>query len=199
MPDNYEGLEPLEEQKALTPEQQLSIQERATKPVETYTGPSFMLLANTGSLAPAWWSTTRDQYLSRNWQQCPLFAGAVFNIAAKLATIPPIIEPRDPTMKSHRDQAERFAVRLYEGSEFGQGWLEFAMRWHQDRWYQDNGAFAEILGYGSKAGPITGSPVGIANLDAQRCTRTGNPQWPVVYTQAGTGKKFKLHYTRVIY
>lgn len=199
MADNYEGLEPLEEQKALTPEQKLSVQERATKPVDTYTGPNFMILANTGSLAPAWWSTQRDQYLSRNWQQCPLFAGALFNVGAKLSTIPPIIEPRDPTMKSQRDQAERFSIRLFEGSEFGQGWLEFAMRFYQDRWTQDNGAAAEVLGYGPKSGPIQGMPVGLANLDSQRCTRTGNPQWPIVYTQAGSGKRFKLHYTRVIF
>ena len=134
-----DGLEPLQEQKEIPLEQQLSVQERATRAVTednagTPYGLSFMLLADTGNLAPYWWSWAREQYLARNWQKCPLYAGAVFNIGAKLSTIPPIIEPRDPTLKSERERAEEFAVKLYEGSEFGVGWLEFAMKWFQDRW-----------------------------------------------------------------
>ena len=194
----YEGLEPLE--KRVTLEQQLSVQERATRDVqEQGMGLSFMLLADTGSLVPYWWSWNREYYLAREWQKCPLFAGAVFNIAAKLATIPPIIEPRDPSLKSERDRAEEFAVRLYEGSEFGVGWLEFAMKWFQARWNSDNGAFAEVLGAGRKDGPILGPAVGLANLDSMRCSRTGNAEWPIIYTQEHTGKKFKLHRSRVIY
>jgi hypothetical protein len=155
----YEGLEPLEKQVSL--EQQLSVQERATRDVqEQGMGLSFMLMADTGSLAPYWWSWARENYLSREWQKCPLYAGAVFNIAAKLSTIPPIIEPRDPSLKSERNRAEEFAIRLYEGSEFGVGWLEFAMKWFQDRWNSDNGAFAEVLGRGPKDGPFIGIPAG---------------------------------------
>lgn len=201
---DYEGLEPLEEQKAVSPEQLLSVQERATRAVDesnagTPYGLSFMLLADTGGLAPYWWSWSREYYLAKNWQKCPLFAGAVFNIGAKLSTIPPIIEPRDPSLKVERDRAEQFSIRLTEGSEFGVGWLEFAMKWFQDRWLSDNGAFAEVLGQGRKDGPIIGTPVGLANLDSQCCWRTGNAEWPVVYRQEGTGKKFKLHRSRVIY
>ena len=200
----YEGLEPLQEQKAIPIEQQLSVQERASRAVDpdnagTPYGISFMVMADTGNLAPYWWSWSRESYLARNWQKCPLYAGAVFNIAAKLSTIPPIIEPRDPSLKSERDRAEQFSIRLMEGSEFGVGWLEFAMKWFQDRWNADNGAFAEVLGRGQKDGPIIGAPVGIANLDSNCCWRTGNPEWPVVYKQETTGKKYKLHRSRVIY
>jgi hypothetical protein len=199
-----DGREPLQEQKEIPLAQQLSVQERATRMVDednasTPYGLSFMLLADTGNLAPYWWSWAREQYLARNWQQCPLFAGAVFNIGAKLSTIPPIIEPRDPTLKSERERAEEFSVRLYEGSEFGVGWLEFAMKWFQDRWNSDNGAFAEVLGKGRKDGPIKGAPVGLANLDSNCCWRTGHAEWPIVYRQELSGKKFKLHRSRVIY
>lgn len=200
--NDHEGYEPLEEQKSL--EQQLSVQERATRVVSednagTPFGLSFMLLADTGNLSPYWWSWAREQYLATNWQKCPLFAGAVFNIGAKLSTIPPIIEPRDPSLKSERDRAEKFAISLVEGSEFGVGWLEFAMKWFQARWLSDNGAFAEILGRGPKDGPIIGPAVGLANMDSMCCWRTGHPEWPVVYKQELTGKKYKLHRSRVIF
>ena len=202
--NDHEGYEPLEEQKAVSPEQALSVQERATRVVSednasTPYGLSFMLLADTGNLAPYWWSWAREQYLARNWQQCPLYAGAVFNIGAKLSTIPPIIEPRDPSLKSERDRAEQFAISLVEGSEFGVGWLEFAMKWFQARWNSDNGACAEILGRGRKDGPIIGAPVGLANMDSMQCSRTGHPEWPIVYKQELSGKKFKLHHSRVIF
>ena len=201
---DHEGYEPLEEQKATTPEQRLSVQERATRVVTednagTPMGLSFMLLADTGSLAPYWWSWTREAYLMRNWQKCPLYAGAVFNIGAKLSTIPPIVEPRDPSLKTERDRAEKFAISLIEGSEFGVGWLEFAMKWFQARFNTDNGAFGEVLGRGPKDGPIIGSPVGLANLDSSCCWRTGHPEWPIVYKQELSGRKFKLHRDRVIF
>src|SRR4030042_858991 len=127
--NDYEGYEPLERQKAISLEQSLSVQERATSAVNeanagTPLGLSFLLLADTGGLAPYWWSWARENYLATNWQQCPLFAGAVFNIGAKLSTIPPIIEPRDPSLKLERERAEEFAIKLVEGSEFGAGWLE---------------------------------------------------------------------------
>lgn len=193
------GLEPFEviDPKSLEDDISLTVQDRATQSVEPSIG--YMLLSQVGSLAPPWWSESRDNYLGREWPKCPLFAGAVYNIAAKLATIHPIIEPRDPSSKVQRDQAERATIALYEGAEFGRGWLEFASRWYPSRWYQDNGSFAEVLGRGPKDGPIVGMPTGIANLDSQRCQRTGNPMWPVIYTQQGTGKRFKLHHTRVIF
>ena len=192
-----EGWEPLEE-KATTREQELSVQTRATDTTDE-ASMSFFLLANTGSLVPPWWSERRDIFLGKEWLRCPLFSGAVFNTSAKLATIPPVIEPRDPTMKSHRRTAEQATVRLMEGSEFNRGWLEFAARWYQERWTQDNGAFAEILGEGRKDGPIQGPALGISNLDAQRCQRTGHPEFPVVYTQEKTGKRYKLHRSRVVF
>lgn len=191
-----DGLEPLEKQTEDI--LKYSVQDRATgQPVDGL-GFSFAMLADTGSLVPAWWSTTRDHYLGKMWQQCPLFAGALYNVAAKLATIPPIIEPRDPTSKTQRDLAEKYSIMLYEGSEFGRGYIEFAMKWCLDRWTQDNGAFAEVLGDGPKDGPIVGPARGLANLDSQKSTRTGHPIWPVVY-QADTGKRHKLHYTRVVF
>lgn len=192
------GLEPLEE-KTLAEDQKLTVQDRATQEVTAFGGGlDFMLMADTGATVPAWWSMTRDRFLSKDWLRCPLFSGAVFNVGAKLATIPAIIEPRDPRIKAQRDLAEQYQQTIYEGAEFGRGWLELAMKWYQDRWVVDNGAFLEVLGYGPKDGPIKGRAVGLSNLDSQRCSRTGNPEYPVVYTRID-GRRYKLHYTRVIY
>lgn len=188
------GYEPLETKQDADA---FSIQLRATEP-PPYTGVDLLLMSQVGQLAPPWWSPQRDAYLSREWMRCPMFAGAVFNIGAKLATVPPIVEPRDPTVARDRALAEQYLVRLYEGSEFGRGFIEFMERWLRDRWTSDNGAFAEVLGDGRKDGPIQGPALGIANLDSSRCIRTGYPEYPVVYLRAD-GRRYKLHRTRVIY
>jgi len=198
--DSDRGKIPLEPQNVKATAESLSIQDRATAPPEQGSSglSSFMMMVYTGTLEPPWWSTRRDHYLATNWQKCPLFAGAVYNVAAKLSTIPPIIEPRDPRSKAQRDLAEAYHVSISEGSEFSRGWIEFSMKWLQDRWVADNGAFAEVLGAGRKDGPILGPAVGLANLDSSKCTRTGNPTYPVIYT-AASGKRYKLHRSRVVY
>jgi hypothetical protein len=68
----------------------------------------------------------------------------------------------------------------------------------EDNVVTDNGAFAEIIGPGDPAGPLAGQPVSVAHLDSQRCTRTGNAEYPVIYEDMD-GQRYKLHYTRVLY
>jgi hypothetical protein len=63
---------------------------------------------------------------------------------------------------------------------------------------QDNGAFLEVIGEGRTDGPIIGKPISLANLDAARCSRTGDPIYPVVY-QDVDGNRYKYHASRVIY
>ena len=40
-------------------------------------------------------------------------------------------------------------------------------------------------------------PIGLAHLDSQRCTRTGNPQYPVIYTDSH-GVQHKLNWYQVV-
>ena len=172
-----------------TTEQKLSIQK---KPETALT----WFMAQTGGLAPAWWTRNRDMYLRRSWQECDAFAGAIYAISAKLAAVPFRIEPRDPQIKSHWRQAEKYEISLYEGADFGDGWVKFLPKSLASAWYSDNGFFWEIIGAGNPNGPIKGPAVGIAHLDSAQCTRTGNPEYPVVYERSD-GKKYRLHYTRV--
>lgn len=143
-----------------------------------------------------WWSKVRDRQLRTFWPSVDMLAGAVYALEAKMATIPFHVEPKDYTVRAHVDQADRFDSMIEKASEWGRGWSAFFGKWTQDLLTQDNGAFAEIIGDGPPDGPIVGMPFAICSLDSARCTRTSNPEYPVVYT-ATDGRRYKLHYTRV--
>lgn len=153
-------------------------------------------MAQAGGLASPWWSKQRDSELRRTWMECDFFSGAMYSISGKLGAVPFRVEPRDPSIKAHWKQAERYEISLAEGSEFGEGWLTLWNKALNDLWTQDNGMFIEIIGPGSVTGPITGAAVGLAHLDASRCTRTGIAEYPVRYEDID-GKKYRLHHTRV--
>jgi hypothetical protein len=155
-------------------------------------------LATGTEIMPPWWSKRRDIELRRFWKGIDPLAGAVYALEAKLATIPFHVEPKDYTIRSHAEQADKFELMLMNQCEWGRGWEAFFGKWIQDLVTQDNGSFAEIIGAGKPDGPIVGMPMAFCSLDSARCDRTSNPEFPVVYT-ALDGKRFKLHYTRVAF
>ena len=158
------------------------------------------VLAQAGELAPAWWSRSRDVYLSNFWKRSNHLSLALYNAQSKLAGIPFLIEARDPTVTKHVDRAEEISLSLKIASEFGEG-IEAALeRFYEDLLTQDNGAFLEIIQSGDepRSGPIMSTPFAVRHLDSQMCTRTGNAEYPVLYQRTG-GDLFKLHWTRVIY
>jgi hypothetical protein len=67
-----------------------------------------------------------------------------------------------------------------------------------DLYTQDNGMFWEVTGDGRPDGPIVGPATGLLHLDAWRCQRTGDPEFPVVYYDTD-GSRYKLHRTRIIF
>lgn len=105
---------------------------------------------------------------------------------------------------------------LLHQANFGAGFEDFQSRFVLDFDTQDNGAFVEIIGDApprvengkvivdettgepipDATQPLVGPVRAIANLDALRCTRTGNPVFPVVY-QDQKGRRHRLHATRV--
>jgi len=117
-----------------TTEQKLSIQK---KPETSMT----WFMAQTGGLAPGWWNKDRDFYLRRSWQECDAFAGAMYSISSKLSAVPFRIEPREPQIKSHWKQAEKYEISLYEGADFGKGWVKSLPKSLVDFWSTDNGFF----------------------------------------------------------
>lgn len=149
-------------------------------------------------IIPAWWSVNRDIALRRFWKKSDHLAGALYAMQAKMTAIPFRIVPRDSSVKQHVRDAEAAEARLRANSELGNGYEAAYEKWILDLLTQDNGAFLLILGDGPADGPIVGPAMGVMHLDATRCTRTNNPMYPVVYYDED-GRRYKLHYTRVMY
>jgi len=155
------------------------------------------LVPSQHSVAPHW-SRTRDQQLRKLWMEIDPLKIAVNTFVNKAVTIPVRIHPRDRAVKRHVKQAADFESRLYRFSGLMRGWkLEFK-KYILDYLSQDNGAFMLVIGRGASNLPIVGSSLGILHLDSQRCQRTGDPTYPVIYTHVDS-KRYRMHYTRVIY
>ena len=174
--------------------QELSVQ---TKPT-AMAGMNVITLAYAGEFIAPWWSGLRDRQLRAFWKGSDALAGAVYAMVAKMTAIPRRVVPIDSVSRRARNQAYELQEYLDATPEFGEGWSTWFGNWVMDLLTQDNGSFAEIIGEGSKDGPIVGRPYSIANLDAQYCQRTGNPEYPVIYYDI-SGGMYKLHYSRVMY
>lgn len=173
-----------------------SVQERDTGGYPGHHLVLFMGQAN--DLVPPWWSRTRDITLRQFWKSVDYLSGAVYTMESRMKTVPFTVRAKNVAVKSHVALAKIFQELLEEESDFGAGWGTFFSQWVEDLVTQDNGTFAEILGRGKPDGPIIGAPFGLAHLDAGRCVRTSNPEYPVIYWTS-RGKRSKLHYTRVIF
>lgn len=157
-----------------------------------------MFLTRAGYLMNPWWSPARDRQLRDFWKQSDHLSGAIYTMQSKMTSIDFRVEPRDSSVKRHAVEAEAWTEILRDSAQYGEGWVQFFSKWIEDFLTQDNGAFAEIIGYGPKDGPLIGPPISIAHLDSAHCQRTGNSEYPVVYVDAD-GKRHKLHFTRVMY
>ncbi len=157
----------------------------------------FWMMYQSNSLIPAWWSPARDVELRRLALKTDHFIGAVYSMASKLAAVPFRIEPRNPAILAHREQAEMYQSMLEEQTDFYAGWINLITTTLYDRWTSDAGFYWEIIGDGKPNQAIKGPALGIAVLDAQRCTRTGDPEYPVTYLDRKG--LYKFHYTRVAY
>lgn len=158
----------------------------------------FSWLIHTGDLIPPWWSKARERALSAFWKGSDHLSIAVYNTQAKIVGIPPHVVARDPTIPAHRDEAIALQYIMNTATDFGRSWNVGYSKFVEDVITQDNGGFLEIIGDGPADGPIVGMPIGVRHLDSARCTRTGNPVYPVIYTD-DDGKMWKIHWARVIY
>ncbi len=153
-------------------------------------------LAHDGGLISGWWSAQRDIELRRFLHKNDYISGAQYALTSFLTTVPFTVEARNKQIRAHNDMADRFQVMLENNSEYLQGWETFFSKGIQDLTGTDNGWHFEIMGDGDPDGPIVGMPVGVAHFDSLRCQRTGNPEFPIIYTDTD-GSVHKIHYTRV--
>ena len=145
-----------------------------------------------------WWSRQRDSELRTFWKDGAQGGSLMYRAQSKLAAIPLRVIARDTSIASHVRQAEMLEARLKGNSGFGSGLHDVMLRACEDYLGQDNGMFIEILGEGDPIGPISGAVYGLKHLDASRCTRTGHPVYPVIYT-GDDGRQYKIHAARVLF
>lgn len=159
-------------------------------------------LAGAGETIPAWWSSARDMELRRFVKSEDHLAGTVYTLRDMLTTIPKKVLPRDTTVKAHWKAAAYFTDLLeYQfesrGNTSAGGWDVGFGAGVEDYYTQDNGWFTAIEGPGRPDGPLTGAPTKLIHLDSYRVQRTGNRDYPVIYTDLD-GKRYRLHQSRVI-
>lgn len=139
----------------------------------------------------------RDRQLRDFWPTETYLAGAVANRAFMNVSL-------QWEIRGNGDKVEGAVTDILASAIAGDsfGWVPFLQKFSQDLDTQDNGAFIELIrDPGADAnsrfrGPM--APVlGIGHLDSNRCARTGNPEYPIVYTDRN-GEKHKLKWWEVI-
>lgn len=190
---------------ALTPESQfpdLALRES----VQKFPEPSNMTgnltivmdLASAADVVPPWGRVVpRDIKLRQFWPTETMLAGTVPEMALKNASYAwEIQHSSNAVVTAVTDMLEAAISR----SEFG--WLPYCQTLFQDLYTQDNGCFSELIReegqdansrFKAERAPV----LGIAHLDAGVCQRTGNPEFPVIYTDR-EGKQHKLAWYQVI-
>ena len=162
-------------------------------PVSLEAGPgggnAFVLwMASIADTFEAWGRNVvkRDMELREFWPTESFLAGAVFTCATSNASLEWELDGPDRTVEVVHE--------LLNQADFGRGWREFAVKVSLDLYTQDNGAFIEIVRQANAAAaPI----LGIAHLDSARCQRTGDLEFPVIYTDI-KGSRHKMPWHSVI-
>lgn len=162
---------------------------------------NFVFTWNLASAADAIqpWGTNvrlRDRQLRNFWPTETYLAGAVANVGFRNATFD--WELRGPVKVA--EAATDMLNASMAGDQFG--WVPFMLKFSADLYTQDNGAFVELIRDPSMdAGSVfrgERAPVlGINHLDANQCIRTGNPDFPVLYTDA-KGVVHKMRWYEII-
>lgn len=144
-----------------------------------------------------WWSTNRDLSLDIFTRKNDHLKIAVNTFISKASAVPLRFIPEESSSQALVNIATELAIRLQNNSELFKGFSTAFKKFQYDFCTQDNGAFMYVYGDGNKLEPIIGMPYGVEHLPAKRCTRTSNPEFPVRYMHQD-GKKYALHFTRVI-
>lgn len=139
----------------------------------------------------------RDQQLRDFWPTESYLAGAVANVSFRNAAFDWSIKHPSPLVAK---AVENMLKRAMAGDSFG--WNNFINKFSQDLYTQDNGAFIEVIrepgaDANSKFTGARAPVVGVAHLDSGQCVRTGNAEYPVIYTDR-VGERHKLAWYEVI-
>ena len=172
----------------------------------------FHFVFNTGSDLPAWWSPARDKYFREFWPTEPFLASAIYSISARNAAYEYDLKgPKDDVeyaqnLLAHANFGEgwqSFITKLtIDLSTQDNGAFIEIIRPAKVRMAGEILPAVKSYNYETKQSvwvavkegvtiPVfdrevmdlpTDLPIGIAHLDSGRCQRTGDPQFPVIYT-----------------
>ncbi len=144
-----------------------------------------------GFILPAWGTRQREYALRRMYLHEYNYMGqsAITGLIAKIAST-------KWTIKANR-RVEYFSDVL-RNADFYRGWTIFLSKFLRDYLTLDGGAYAEIIAPGNPKRPPTGAVIGLAALDALQCQPTGDPEFPVIYTN-NNGQMRLMHYSRVLH
>lgn len=159
---------------------------------------------------PAWWSPLRDKVLRRYARENTVLGSIIYGRVQAIKNL-----SWDLSANNKDDEpALEYYKMILDNAQFGMGFREFLERWVLDYYTQDNGAFVDLARLDPEIpirNPLSGQLLGYTRgyldprriaainvYDAAQCYRTYNPMYPVIYTQAWTGKRIILHWSRVI-
>lgn len=170
-------------------------------PDETEGAPGFVWTWSIASAADAitpWGKSVirRDRELRDFWPTETYLAGAIASVSYRNATLDWEIKGPDRLAQAVTEMLQSAIA----GDTFG--WVPFIEKFSQDLFTQDNGAFIELIrdpgkDSASKFKDESAPVIGIAHLDSNQCTRTGNPEYPVIYVDR-KGTRHKLSWFQVI-
>lgn len=132
---------------------------------------------------PQWWSRARDFTLRSTILYEDMWAAAIGIAITKIASSSWEVDSEIP-LRARRGQD------LINNSD----WVKLFAKGLRDYLTTDNGQFIEIVR--AAKSPVS-SVVGLAHLDSLRCTRTGDPDIPVIYADR-KGVEHEIGYENVI-
>ena len=135
----------------------------------------------------------RDQELRSFWVGESWLASVVYLVTIRNASFAWEIKGSNPTLPAPKNTINK-VTQILKNSDRGKGWQSLIIKTCIDLYSQDNGSFWEIIRTKNKP---TAPVINIAHLDSAQCVRTGNPEYPVIYTNR-LGKEIPLPYWRVV-
>lgn len=150
---------------------------------------------------PPWWSPARDAALDEIVTTYDHLGGILYAASTKLVNIPLKFVPKNPKVASHQDLAVAFTEQVKAMSGYGQGFREEYKKGIYDYLGSDNGMFFGVMGpeLFDWDKPLNTMATGIRHLDSHYVQRTGNPLYPILYTDMEFGgSQWYYHFSRVI-
>lgn len=145
-------------------------------------------------LLPPWGTRRRDATLRALWYHThnTVLQGAIAGLIMRVRSTPYEIS-------GGRNLTKYWQEILFEGA-FGEGYDVLMDKFLLDFFTTGFGGVFEIIGRGRTDRPLpsTRRVDGIAQLDSLWCAATGDPEYPIYYSDPYSGAVHKLHHTRVV-